>query len=633
MRDLDRFIRFVLPDAPTTRELNRAGFQANPGGLPEGAQEILDLVACRTGIPTDYLDRAVGLVLRGLAGLECLYFLHGLRGQISGAVSELDGADRERLDFTVKRAQEEANEKARAGKRVEYTYDWSAGTVTETTVTEYIPDPNFDPLEALTREVDPDAEVPLPPPKVRTIKLGKFLRQHSVSERLLHLFETRTPMTWQWRISAHPFDVLTMSFRRAWTSCMRPGEVAQYGPLTDMAAGAACLFWYRPGADEPAGRTLLRPVVRVVPGSDGEPLDCPRIAVAPTIYGSGPAVEMLGVMQAAILDALRAQQGPWADDVMSLTAEEDESPKVGFVFLEDLREAGINGRALTRGIYDDVSKQHGAQSNKAYDEAYARLATAPWPRGEFHAADIPAPTAKMIAGTTTLVLAPPTADEVAQAMHSTEALEAATLGGLFELHARVEENVSRYLNSYFNPQLAGVVDPKAVVARLKMSIEFVVINRLDQGPNVAVLIPLAPETTVVSMTAAWKAAFNTMSAVAGGDVPFVWWPAKEFLRLGNAVLELEPLESNGPLYYPMHILEERGWDLSKFFGVALVNNHNGDAKNLVRVLIPESDTAEEAAPYLASTLAPGEPVGIVLPPGAMTGFVWLELLLGAGRPR
>lgn len=42
MRDLDRFIRFVLPDAPTTRELNRAGFQANPGGLPEGAQEILD---------------------------------------------------------------------------------------------------------------------------------------------------------------------------------------------------------------------------------------------------------------------------------------------------------------------------------------------------------------------------------------------------------------------------------------------------------------------------------------------------------------------------------------------------------------------------------------------------------------
>ena len=128
--------------------------------------------------------------------------------------------------------------------------------------------------------------------KTRQMKLGKWLRKAGSSPDQIKEFETRPMESWQWKISADLWDVLTMSHDRPWTSCMRPEGMYEKGPMTDMRSGAAVLFWYRPGASKPCGREILRPVVK-----DNQPM----IARGGRTYGSGGSLsnkqlsESLGV--------------------------------------------------------------------------------------------------------------------------------------------------------------------------------------------------------------------------------------------------------------------------------------------------------------------------------------------------
>jgi len=115
----------------------------------------------------------------------------------------------------------------------------------------------------------------------RREKLGKWLRKNGATPEWLHEFETRE-VDVRWEITTDPAEVLGMSFDRAWTSCMRPGGAYERGPLWDLMAGSALVLFFRPGADKPCGREILRPAV----DKDGSPL----IVRGGIIYGMGTSV-------------------------------------------------------------------------------------------------------------------------------------------------------------------------------------------------------------------------------------------------------------------------------------------------------------------------------------------------------
>lgn len=118
--------------------------------------------------------------------------------------------------------------------------------------------------------------------RTRQMKLGKWLRKAKAGEKKIKKFETRLMSEWHWQISADPWDILTMSHNRAWTSCMRPDGAYENGLFSDMRGGSAILFWFRPGASQPCGREILRPAV----DNNGKNL----IIRGGTLYGSGPQV-------------------------------------------------------------------------------------------------------------------------------------------------------------------------------------------------------------------------------------------------------------------------------------------------------------------------------------------------------
>ena len=117
-------------------------------------------------------------------------------------------------------------------------------------------------------------------------KFGKWLRQQIKKgmryQACLKEFETRSSLCYEWEISTKPSDVLGMSYNRAWTSCMRPGGAFEDGAVTDYTAGAAVVLYYRPGADQPCGREVLRP--GAIETKEGL---VPLILRGGTIYGNG----------------------------------------------------------------------------------------------------------------------------------------------------------------------------------------------------------------------------------------------------------------------------------------------------------------------------------------------------------
>jgi len=132
--------------------------------------------------------------------------------------------------------------------------------------------------------------------KSRTYRLGKLLKKAGATSTLLRKFETREVQL-NWQITADPMEVASMSYGRSWVSCMRPGHEYERGPISDVLAGSALVLFYRPGADKPCGRIVLRP--SAVP-EEGKPV----IVLACRGYGTVAALS-----EEALEDAILAQTG------------------------------------------------------------------------------------------------------------------------------------------------------------------------------------------------------------------------------------------------------------------------------------------------------------------------------------
>jgi hypothetical protein len=348
MTDRERFIDWLLPDAAASSQRNPKWTELDP---EVGA--LLHEVSCQSGVPLVWLADAAGLVVDGLAGLQCLWFLHGASGQVK---TKGETESREWVFDALRAPKAAAAKKLRkqiersgsdGGGSLNIDVRWSEGIVHE---------------EQYATEADWMARRPS---KVRTTKLGKWLRKHGASSELRHAFETRELPIWEWRISADPLDVLTMSFRRPWTSCMRPPDFAQdtfkeageaqYGPLTDMAAGAAILFWYRPGASQPCGRMVLRPAL------DRDFNEPTILWPGERAYGCGPTISAID---------LQEMLAPSLPEEMVVTAQY-------------LCQLGSYGLALSRRVYSDVDNEFCGQSDESYLDAYGELGTAPWPEPKY----------------------------------------------------------------------------------------------------------------------------------------------------------------------------------------------------------------------------------------------------------
>jgi hypothetical protein len=334
MTTFPEFADWLFPGDDLSRQRNPDFHTLDPE-----VQNLLAEVECRSGIDRSWLARVAGLVVDGLAGLQCLWFLHGASGEVHKETFGAPGPLNIEKNALLL-ASEDRLEKKHPDKTVKVVMYWDEGYVEHRFYTGY------------STHAD----------KITKTKLGKWLRKQGASQELRHAFETREMPVWHWRISADPLDVLTMSFRRPWTSCMRPpdpegqsaGE-AQYGPLTDMAAGAAVLFFYRPGADVPCGRMMLRPA------SSGTGM----IVLWPgqRVYGCGPTL--------VSADELEAMLRPY------LEPHRIELHDTGLCWV------GERGFALSRLVYSDVDNSFCRQSDEQYDAAYVLLDSLPWPESEF----------------------------------------------------------------------------------------------------------------------------------------------------------------------------------------------------------------------------------------------------------
>jgi hypothetical protein len=337
MPDFNDFASWLFPGDTIIRR--------NPTDVPDSVEPLLEEVASCTNIPLDWVERTAGLVIEGLAGLQCLWYLHGLRGEIAEEVNAPGpfGAIGKELQNIVLNHMEKRREQLYARPKpiildVNHAVKWGSGVLVEKV--HYSKGGGYG--SGASGEW-----------KHTSKKLGKLLRKGGASPELMHAFETRELPTWNWEISCHPYDILTMSHERPWTSCMRPGGEYQYGPLTDMAAGSALLFFYRPGAAKPCGRRILRPFVADLGGT-------PQMTILDggRTYGCGPS----SLKDRDIEKLLRETSG------------------VDFPVVKDsLCRKGHFGRALTRYIYSDTDHQECSQGDDEYDAAYITLDSVEWP--------------------------------------------------------------------------------------------------------------------------------------------------------------------------------------------------------------------------------------------------------------
>ena len=309
----------------------------NPADTPPEILPLLEEVAGCTNIPLNWLENVAGLVIEGLAGLQCLWYLHGLRGEVAadlqtnwryGTPENIPShLQQELINLVADRMVDGgALKKKFGGIESKVMVNWAEGRV----------------LDMVVMLGEREFKV------VRALKLGKWLRKHGASPELLHAFETRELPSWEWEISCNPYDILTMSHERPWTSCMRPGGEYQYGPLTDMAAGSALMFFYRPGATKPCGRRVLRPAA----SPDGVMVG---ILDGGRTYGCGPKLS--------------------AEQISEMLAPYNAIP----IYRHGLCPYGRKSYALTRYIYSDIDHQECSQEDAKYDAAYINLDSVDWP--------------------------------------------------------------------------------------------------------------------------------------------------------------------------------------------------------------------------------------------------------------
>ena len=360
MSTFENFYEYLFPTE--YRSAIDGDYTPNPD-IPDDIQDILEKVSNDTKIPLAWLEKTAGLVVDGLAGLQCLWFLHGLEGFIeTGPASQHPAWVKDVEQFARRSIQEDppSHLKRLAATLPYANVNWIKGTLT------------FENIGFWKRGVEP---VPHPGPneldyRSFTVKLGgwleKWITEHKGSFTKEHVQDLRASMKtrqkqrkgFEWKISAHPYDVLTMSFNRPWKSCMRPDSKYdyQYGILSDLAAGSAMLFFYHPGADVPTGRLILRPAL----DQYGDPM----IASGKSIY---PSNLMDHIPPSRLKDMLGG----------AMVIKEP-----------DICELGKARRALSRLVFSDVSRQGCTQTDAQYDKAYEDMEAADWPEPELDVGDL-----------------------------------------------------------------------------------------------------------------------------------------------------------------------------------------------------------------------------------------------------
>jgi hypothetical protein len=326
--------------------------------LPERIEEILTEIADATSIPYDWLDKTANLLVDGLAGLQCLWYLHGLEGRVGIEPKPPSWVDSV-IYFALRSIQNDPDEQHRGLVNISFPFtSVTSGLMPRRTSWGGVTDwqkGNF----TIRKKYEARPEV------TQTLKLGRWLERYIEQKgnklskqyviRMRDELKQRGKGAWmRWRISTHPYDILTMSYNRPWSSCMRPGSGHdwEYGILTDLAAGSAIMFFYRPNADQPAGRITLRPVI----DKDGNK----AIYSGRTVLGSGPK-------------PLRP------DQIQAMIEMATSGRHVVPVYERDLCAAGEMGRALTRKIFSDISAKGCDQNDESYDRAYFKLAHTDWP--------------------------------------------------------------------------------------------------------------------------------------------------------------------------------------------------------------------------------------------------------------
>jgi hypothetical protein len=288
---------------------------------------------CQTGISVDWLARSAREVFEGLAGLGCLYFLHGAAGEINRPKDPPTWFG-EIVDFIQQKVLDDPEE-ARRKLRDIYVAEinWAKGSI--------VIEKFYDARKAVKQN----------------FKIGRFIDEFAEHmgwdsrqrQSMHHDLKWRAKADiFDWWISCDTLDVLTMSHGRPWPSCMKPGGLFEYGPLTDMAAGSAVL-WFKPkGSDVASGRLILRPFL--------DP--APSIASGGRLYGTGPDISP---------KTLNTLLNPW---LQGLTIK-----------LTKLCPKGQTSKALTRAIYSDTDglSDGCSQSMEQYDRAYQKLGAAAWP--------------------------------------------------------------------------------------------------------------------------------------------------------------------------------------------------------------------------------------------------------------
>jgi len=207
--------------------------------------------------------------------------------------------------------------------------------------------------------------------KTRTYRLGKFLKQAGASDEMVHEFETRQ-VDLTWRITADPVEVASMSYGRAWTSCMRPGHEYEAGPISDVLAGSALVLFYRPGSKKPCGRVVLRPSA----AADGVPV----IVLACRGYGTYAELdeedlevvirEKTGRVVAVERRELDTDDGPYYgvyDDCSRKETDVDleDVPEL----TENLRQTWLEYGALTEPYDTGLTEPEGPDEDARLDEA------------------------------------------------------------------------------------------------------------------------------------------------------------------------------------------------------------------------------------------------------------------------
>jgi hypothetical protein len=326
--------------------------QENPYGTPD---ELLAEIASCTGIDPRWLDRSMTEVLEGVSGLRCLWFLHGAHGieEVKGGkVAPPPWAKRLVIYVAKYLLPNDADEQRRGIAYVSLVRtDFAKGTFTIRKHYE-----NRDPVQ-------------------QTLRYGRFIESYAEhadldKKKLSRELKWRPKRAeFEWYVSCHPYDVLTMSAGRPWKSCASPGGLFEYGPLTDMAAGSAILWFRYPGQDEPCGRVVLRPYLDT--GIDGSLI--PDIATGGTVYGAGIGADptTLNRLLRPYLRAGRRERGL-------------DPGEVSGVRRVKICPIGQDGRALTRGIYSDTDllREGCEQSFAQYQQAYMDLDSANWPEPE-----------------------------------------------------------------------------------------------------------------------------------------------------------------------------------------------------------------------------------------------------------